>query len=214
MNKIIKNIEENNKISTVLTVASIYLIGIFLLGAIWVQPYVPIENLTRDISQIAEVGIWAGALSQIGGLLWCSAVTSCFIAYAILRKEKEGSFFLFSGFLSLFLLIDDYFLFHDLIVPDYLGLDEKFVLVLYPIAILYLLIRHTQEILFSASLILLSSLGFLGLSMLVDVTNFLEGDIEYLLEDGFKFLGIIGWSLYFFHASFFFIQKKLKFSYK
>jgi hypothetical protein len=187
----------------------LYAFGVIGLIAIGLQPFVPVSTITRDITQLAEVGIWAGALSQIGALFWCAATSVCFVSYFILKDFKEKSFFLYTGFLSAFLLFDDYFLLHDLIFPEYLGISEIVVLMVYPISILYFLIAYRNEILSTSFLILLSSLGFLGFSMFIDITNFVEGDLEYLLEDGSKFLGILGWFLYFFHTSIEAIKSKL-----
>ncbi|WP_347158137.1 hypothetical protein [Pontibacter chitinilyticus] len=111
--------------------------------------------------------------------------------------KKNFFFILCAGLLSALLLFDDFFLLHEAFIPRYLGIKEHVVLAAYPILILSFLGYFRTTILSSSYLVLLSSLGFLGLSILVDVVAPYENELEYLIEEGFKFLGIAGWCYYF-----------------
>lgn len=66
----------------------------------------------------------------------------------------------------------------------------------------FLLIRYRYKILGTPYLALISSLGFLGLSMIVDIILTELPHYQYLIEDGFKFLGILGWFYYFTQTSY------------
>lgn len=161
------------------------------------------------------MGPWAGALSQLGILFWSVTATICLFSFMVLRKKKvkkNRSFLLFSALLSFFLLFDDLFLLHDSVFP-YMGISEKVVLMVYPLSVLYMLLFFRKEILSSSFLILLSALGFLALSVLVDVTDLIFQDkvnLLFLVEDGLKFMGIIGWFIYFSDTSFATLKKAFK----
>ena len=94
-------------------------------------------------------------------------------------------------------MADDLFMVHESVFPLYLKINEKVVMAMYLLSMGFFLIRYRYKILNTPYLVLISSLGFLGLSMITDTVLATLPDYQYLLEDGFKFLGIMGWLYYF-----------------
>ena len=178
----------------------IYFVGIICLALIAFQPFVEIPVLTRDPLAITDGEFYFGLLSNIGIMFWCAAAIICLFTYFLLRAVNPGlsqHFFLYAGLLTLFLLVDDLFMVHESVFPLYLRINEKVVMAMYLLFMGFLLVRYRYKILSTPYLVLMSSLGFLGLSMIVDTALSNLPNYQYLLEDGLKFLGIMGWLYYF-----------------
>ena len=113
---------------------------------------------------------------------------------------------LFSGIMTMILVLDDLFLLHEEIFPEHLGIPQKFVLLGYMGLTLVGIVVFRKSILGTEYLLLLIALGFFGLSVFVDVFDHeidaLIGHWRYLFEDGFKFLGIVSWLGYYWRTCF------------
>ncbi|WP_242916576.1 hypothetical protein [Pontibacter liquoris] len=180
-------------------VTFLYLLALLILAAIALQPYVKVSDLTRDAIVIAKGRIYYGLLSNIGILLWCAAASCCLFSAWLLNVAniKRNRLFLFcAGLLSAILLFDDFFMLHELVIPKLFGIKEIYVVATYPLLILAFLLYFRNAILNTSYLVLLTSLGFLGLSVVIDAILPDSGQLEFLLEDGFKFMGIAGWGFY------------------
>ncbi len=98
----------------------------------------PIVKFTRDPASIAEISPFHGLLSSIGVLLWCSTAVAALFSYFLLRKSGDKSefkgFLLTGGLLTSMLLVDDYFMFHDWILPK-LGIGEHAVFLFFALSI-------------------------------------------------------------------------------
>jgi hypothetical protein len=98
-------------------------------------------------------------------------------------------------------LLDDLFLLHEEVFPYYLNIPEKLVFVGYGMIISLYLVKFRKIILKTEFLFLILAFGFLGLSVIIDLlpiaTRLLGNQGEFLLEDGFKLMGIISWFTYF-----------------
>lgn len=175
---------------------------------------VPIPSLTRDISAIADVHPFSGVLSNLGILLWCVAgSTSAFAAMILRSAEPRGNylFLLSSAFLSAYLMLDDFFLFHEDLAGRYLGLNEKVVFVLLAVAVLSYLVSFRKVILQTNVTIFVLALVFLSLSVVVDaiIDPWLLwlGHWKIFIEDGAKWLGIVFWCSYYVETSFQFVAR-------
>jgi hypothetical protein len=156
-----------------------------------------------------KLPFFAGFVAQLAGILWSASLTTCFFALFVLGSQN-GSFasakrLLFTGgILTLALLMDDIFLFHEEIAPNYLGINEKFVIVSYGLLALYFVFANWREILSSEYLILGLALGLFGFSIFLDALpiddfhlRYFWEQLEMFLEDGSKFAGIATWLTYF-----------------
>lgn len=108
------------------------------------------------------------------------------------------------------LLLDDFFLLHEVVIPKLLGIKEKYVVATYPLLIVAFLLFFMSKLLTTSYLVLLSALGFLALSVLTDaLSHSYTNELEYLFEDGFKFMGIVGWFYYFTSTSLLILKHSL-----
>jgi hypothetical protein len=172
---------------------------------------ITLSYFTRDISAIGNLPFFAGLVSQLGGLLWSAALTICIFVYFVLRAQEQDTrlprrFLLQAALLTGVLLLDDFFLFHEDIGPDYLHISERLIVLSYGLIAAVFLFSNLREILASEYLILGLALILFGLSIFVDAVdleklNGLESifneQFSIFLEDGFKFVGVATWLVYF-----------------
>ncbi len=110
------------------------------------------------------------------------------------------------------LSLDDLFMFHEYIFPwpEYITFIAYGCLIIWGISVFKHCILKTEY------LILIFALSFLGISISIDAIQYrleliISEDWRIFLEDGFKLLGIVGWSGYFLRASFVEIRKNINF---
>ena len=179
---------------------------------------IPIKEFTRDPAAIAEMNPFFGIISNIGILFWCASASVCFFSFAVLQKcriEKRVKgvfllFLLFSGFITLILLLDDLFLFHERIFPkvskefffDSAAISEKFVYLGYIMLFSFYLLRFRKIIFQTEWRILLLAFLFFGVSVILDSLPIQIFRNHYLFEDGFKLFGIVSWFGYFVRVCF------------
>lgn len=184
---------------------SIYAPVLVLLVILKLQNRISVQTLTRDVSAVANAPFYSGAISNLGVLVWGAAVAITWFSFSLLREigvNKEFSrFFLFSSGLTSILLLDDLFLVHEQVFPKYLNVPEKLVFVGYGIIILLYLVKFRKTILKTDFLLLILAFGFFGLSVVIDLLPIVESRLgiedQFLLEDGFKLLGILSWLTYY-----------------
>ncbi len=163
-----------------------------------------ITKLTRDPAAIKNFPFYYGLLSYLGVLLWSAATTVCFFTAYLIKQNllfnKVFKFFFVSGLVTLLLTLDDLFMFHEEFLPDYIGIPQTGVYIIYLfIFALYLLINF-KYIISTNYIILLFAFLFLGLSAGAD--QFLKySTTETFYEDSLKFAGIVFWMAYFSNLS-------------
>ena len=162
---------------------------------------VPIEFVLRDPLSTLHANPLTGVLSNLGVLVWCAAAAICFLTRTLLRQQEgtdEMRAFLFwSGLISSMLLLDDFFQFHDGLVPNYLGMSEDPIFLGYGLVTAWYLVRFRRVVLASEWGVLFTALAFFALSMLVDaLQDRWLSPWRILFEDGSKLLGIVSWSSY------------------
>jgi hypothetical protein len=140
---------------------------------------------------------------MLGGLAWISAAVVAFVTVAVLRRTGKGRqertwFLLGMGVFTLVMGVDDIFLLHDGLGPRYLGIDERPFLLAYGVLIVAVVVRFRRTILRLEPLLLALAVALLAASIGVDhFQEQLDGSpYRIFLEDGFKFLGIVGWGGY------------------
>ena len=181
------------------------LLALSAVALVSTQTGIPMGIFMRDPTATAGIHPLTGAVSNFGALLWCASATICLFSWASLRhrlgETRFSRFLLYSAFMTILLLLDDLFLFHEVIFNRYFGVPEKMTFIGYGGLILCGMMMFKECILKTEYLILLIALGFFGLSLVVDafqevIEPFL-GQWRILFEDGFKLLGIVGWFGYF-----------------
>ena len=155
----------------------------------------------RDLAQTYGAPILIGLISNLGVLMWAaSASIALFSSLSGLIGKREKSNFLFlGGILTCVLCLDDFFLLHD----RYIGPDLLYAT--YSMIGIYILIKFRKIIIEIDFLPFISSVFFLGLSIIFDkffqaifAENYLNVN---LLEECFKFIGITCWLIFWSKAS-------------
>jgi hypothetical protein len=192
-----------------INVAAAYLVAGLILGtavALWIFKDIPIGHFTRDPANTFGYEFYIGSISSIGFILWTATATACLFAAIVLRnnqptqEELRMSTFLFaSGVLTMALLFDDMFLFHELFFPNYLHISDYVTFSTYAAVTLAYLVIFRDVILNSRFLVLGLAGALLGLGMIVDklMDNSADTSIKFLVEDGIKFFGITTWFVYY-----------------
>lgn len=165
--------------------------------------------LLRDVTATGELPFFAGFVSQLSGILWSASLAVCLFTLIVMRR-RSGDFtgpkrlLLLGGILTGVLLLDDFFLFHEEIAPEYLNIGEEIVIAGYLILGVVFVFSNWKEILSSEYLILMLALTMFGTSIFFDAlpienlpVRYFWEQLELFLEDGFKFAGIATWLTYF-----------------
>jgi hypothetical protein len=186
---------------------------ILLFGAAALSQLIPqltIPDLIQDLSSLGHLPFYAGALSQLGLLFWSASTTLCFFIYFCLKKMKNPrqealNFMLFAGLLNGYMMLDDTYMLHDEVFPDYLRfIPEKAAVLALGVAVLAFLYFNRREILRGEYGLMFLALVLFGLSVALDAIPtelyeylyFLE-KVEHLLEDGAKLAAIVTWGVYY-----------------
>jgi hypothetical protein len=186
-----------------------YILVIFLLSGIFFINYkfnIPFEKLTGDPALTFNAHPFVGFLSNIGVLIWSFTAAICYFSAVILLKindKKNALFFLSSAIFTSVLLIDDLFMFHDYIFYSFKNfkIAQPLTFTIYAIFLLWYIVKFYKIILNSLYIFLVLAVGFFGLSVCIDLI-FESGGLEYFIEDGFKFIGLINWMLFFLITSY------------
>jgi hypothetical protein len=189
------------RLSSLAIVYSLTLGALAIAALVSVYRDVPIGFVLRDPLATLQAHPLIGALSNVGVLVWCAAAAICFLTRTLLRQhdgtDEVRAFLFWSGLISSVLLLDDFFQFHDGLVPMYLGLSEEPIFLGYGLLTAWYLVRFRRVILASEWGVLFTALAFFALSMLVDAfQERWSSPWRILFEDGSKLLGIVSWSSY------------------
>src|SRR5215216_1528825 len=183
--------------------------GLFLIVGILVIEDASLAFFLRDVVATAKLPFFAGFVSQLAGILWSAAVTICLFSAIIMSRRpveytKAKRLFLHGGILTCALLLDDVFLFHEVIAPKYLHISEKFVMLGYLILGAAFVYLNWNQILASEYAILLLAVILFGTSIFLDTLpikdyhlRYFWEQLELFIEDGTKFAGIATWLMYF-----------------
>ncbi|WP_392339324.1 hypothetical protein [Moritella marina] len=193
--------------------SSTYIVLAGLLFSITMISYyydIPISWFTRDPTVVLHGPSYVGFISNIGILFWAFTTAICLLS-SIIRKQKyhktTSQFLLYSGLLTLWLLLDDMFMLHDSFLPNHLMIPEKLVYLGYVAMVFVYLVKFRAEILKHEYVILLFAFCFFSLSVLADLLLEQQG-YEFLLEDGFKLFGIVTWFIFFFRTCRHYLQQE------
>lgn len=193
---------------------SVYVPAVIILTFLGFQDYVSIGFLTRDPAEIMETHTYIGMISNLGVVLWAAAAAICLFTASVVGRGRKGQemslFFKMSGALCTLLLLDDLFLLHERVFPNRLHTPQETVMIGYACLLLTYLgwfrgIIHETEFIF-----LFSALTCFVIAALADAAGDFDPRLKsHMLEDGFKFLGIIGWLTYFAVTAHYYLQRMI-----
>lgn len=165
----------------------------------------PFSDLMRDPNAVSHKPFYVGLFSQLGMFIWAASTAICFFVAGYLHKTQHDKnltkFFIASGFITLMLALDDGFMLHEAFFPEFLGISEKIVYLFYMLIIASYLLYFFSFIIKSDFILLVAAFAFFALSIVIDTVNALPINI-YLIEDGFKMIGIISWLAFFTKTAF------------
>lgn len=182
----------------------------FILGSLY---NIPFEKITGDPANYFKAHPFTGIISNLGALMWCTTTSICMFTGLYLYSLKyyqEARFLIYSGFISLILLLDDFFMFHDYIFYSFGSLTlEPFIFLAYALLLFHYCISSYKIILEYNYFYFGLSILLFGLSVLMDLVFLSEG-YEYFIEDSLKFIGITSWMIFFTTTSFKILSKHNK----
>ena len=153
---------------------------------------IKLSLVIRDLAQTCGYPIGVGMISNIGILLWGAAASIClFTTFSENINRESSKLLLLGAIFSSLLCIDDLFLLHDRYIgPDFLNLT-------YLAISIFLLVRFRRILKKIGLFNLIISILFLGLSVFFDgvIQQIFNQSYELtqLIEEGFKFIGIVCW---------------------
>jgi hypothetical protein len=180
-----------------------------LLAAMCLQPYVPAATLLRDPVTVRGGRFYDGLLSNLGVLIWCTTAAVSLFRGAELRARRPGDplarFLLYAGALTVMLTLDDLFLIHEDVMPEYLHVPERVYFLTYVVAMLGYLAIGWPHILRTDAPIFVLAMGFFAVSLFVDQLRELriyaawmgnDHTVARIIEDGAKLFGIVCWAVF------------------
>lgn len=170
-------------------------LGLALVGR---RAGVELSDLSRDPDAVAGLPVYVGALAFFAFVGWSTAfaggATGWLVARRLGRPERALMLALGAG-LSLWLLLDDMFEFHESVLPR-LGVPEKVTYLAYVVALVAWLWFCRDSIRESDWLVLVLALGLLTASAALDEV-FHGSNVHAYVEDVFKMVGTWLWGAYF-----------------
>jgi len=164
----------------------------------------PASALTRDPVSVLGGEFYIGMLSHLSIMLWSASAAVSLLGFTLLRRAQKhpelGLFLLLSALVSLVLLLDDAFLFHEEVFPKFLSVPERLVPLGYVLIFLPWLWYARRVVFQTDYLLLVAAFSFLGLSFGLDLI-FDFGNQGIFLEDALKFVGIVFWFVYYFRTA-------------
>jgi hypothetical protein len=161
---------------------------------------IELDHFTQDPSTIMNAPFYLGFFSYIGILFWAGTATLCFFSRSLLgdseNNESARKFLLASGLLTLLMMSDDLFLLHEDVFPNYLGIQEGIVYIIYMNAIIYYIYAFRNQLLNSEYLVLGTAFGLIGISQFVDMLPMPIPEDSFL-EDAIKLFGVMSWFIYY-----------------
>lgn len=219
MRMVIKNLFTREQIKSMRTVTLFgyipWVLLYLLMGILVVQEVVgSARELMSDPYLELDVPLHFGLFSNMSAFLWCAAMTTCFFAANFLAG-RQRQFLFASGVLSLILLVDDFYMIHEFVFPNYLGISQNMVFLILIILFLIYAFRFRDNLLDTPYLQLILALGFLGSAAIMDNQTFLSIISQIFpflsqntiigvigaVEEGVEILGIIGWAAYYIQVS-------------
>lgn len=191
------------RILLVLLLPSLGVVG--LIALISKTTAIQMAVFTEDMFYIGGVPPYVGMLSNLGILLWSASASVCIFSGVVLRggaKHWRGTstFLMFSGLLTSYLLVDDFFMLHEYVFPRVLGLPSIATHLIPPALTMLYLVIFAKRILKTEFLPLVLALAFLVAALGSDLFFSSQQAVTFSVsttEAGLKFTGIVCWFGYF-----------------
>jgi hypothetical protein len=169
---------------------------------------IPFQHTMGDPATVAGWPFYLGFVSNVGAVLWAAAASIFLFSFCVHRSSggdaEWGRFLLCSGLFVGVLGLDDLFMLHDEVFPDYLSISQSLVVASYAgLAALYVA-RFASVIAQTAYPVFVVAMGMLAASAALDqIQDFFPTTLtgRGFSEDAAKLLGIGTWLSYAIHTS-------------
>ncbi len=185
---------------------------LFLFATFEYAIYKSIEpaNLTRDTATILKGPAYTGALSNFGILLWSATAAIMIFSAVHLYKNtvqrRAALMTLLFGLLTTMLCFDDTYQFHEKAFSGIIYVPEELIYIFYLTCIIVIATVCRVILVTTPFIIGITAMAFFGISILIDEINLPSGRHDAFVEDSFKFIGIVLWTVYHFKSAFGFIS--------
>jgi hypothetical protein len=162
-----------------------------VIGAAFVASVVldrPLSDFTRE-PQLALGGHFYVGFVAVTAVLgwWVAAVVALFTAATAVSERLE---FLVFGLVTAFLVLDDAFQVHEIVLPNVIGIPQPVVYTLYGLAFGGLMVIGRHFIARYDAQLFVAAVALLAASVLVDVVEHVTPYHSRVAEEGTKLLGI------------------------
>jgi hypothetical protein len=176
---------------------------------------VPMSIYFDDTSAVFKYGSLNGLISNIGIFLLASAASVFVFSYFFMKDRDYDrnvlSFLMSFGIITAILMIDDWFLIHEMVGDLLAGIflvsedvGELLTFIIYAGIFVYFTIRYRKIICQTEYFLFTSAIVLLGISLAIDLNSFIfpleEGTIWFKIfavgEEVVKFFAIINWFTY------------------
>lgn len=180
-------------------VGRILVLPIAVVVGIGIQQHIDVGVLTVDPVTQAGLPPWTGSISTAGILMWCVGAVCGIVAGTTGRStssDPRAACALGFGCLSAWLCVDDAFLVHDALGPRVLGIPELVVIGAEGLWLAVLLARHRDVLRREEPALFVTAIACFAASVLSDAIPTrtaipgLWRLATYIVEDGFKWVGI------------------------
>ncbi len=164
---------------------------------------IPVYLFTRDMAVLAKFHPFVAIASSLGAFLMCATAACCFFAFSVARETgREIPWHVLAvGLFSLYLAADDFYEFHDRLLPRNFGIPQQLVYVLIATTAAAITIRWWRHFLAFRPWLLAAALSLLSISMAFDIFDKMLLQIlhqwQFFWEDSAKLVGISLWATYF-----------------
>lgn len=183
---------------SLVSLALLWLLAYGLIVGLTSQNAVPYEQLLLDPSSSNGLPWYTGLVSNLGILGWTTAtVTAAGGAWLSSLGNRVGPGRLLRGgaLLSMLLMLDDLFQLH-IVVSNAVGVGKTVAYVIYVVLAGWWVLENQRELRRTRWPLAMAAGMTFAASIGVDRLGDGAG-IGLVAEDGFKFLGILAWALYF-----------------
>lgn len=154
-------------------------------------------DLTRDVFSTARIPVYTGLVSNAGAFLWVAGVAICLFARGM-APAGERRFLLASTGITAVLLVDDFYMVHEWIGPNFLGIPEEAFYLAYGVMGASYMVLYRERIARggAAGLLIATGVAFAG-SLALDLLEAPPAPTwQTFVEEGLKMLGIGCWVSY------------------
>ena len=186
-----------------------------LVIAVVVRKGLPPAIANRDMAQIGNLHPLVGVVSNLGALLWAAAAAICGLTAAVLARARaprgEVRFFAAAACLTAYIVIDDFFMLHEMLLPTYLGMYERHAVGLVAGGAMLFVANSFRQIRATRYGLSVLAVALLATSVMIDRYDFRfdaffvargwDPEWRSVMEDAPKWLGIACWFAYFVDAA-------------